>query len=47
MKDEGVSLNQYMVAGLARAVGLDEGKKEPGLNSYHCKVMQMSYFPSL
>jgi antitoxin HicB len=25
--NEGVSLNQYMVAGLARAVGLDEGKK--------------------
>lgn len=25
--NEGVSLNQYMVAGLARAVGLDEGKE--------------------
>jgi len=25
--NEGVSLNQYMVAGLARTVGLDEGKK--------------------
>ena len=24
--NEGVSLNQYMVAGLARAVGLDEGR---------------------
>jgi len=24
--NEGVSLNQYMVAGLARSVGLDEGK---------------------
>lgn len=25
--NEGVSLNQYMVAGLARSVGLDEGRK--------------------
>ena len=26
--NEGVSLNQYMVAGLARSVGLDEGRKD-------------------
>lgn len=27
--NEGVSLNQYMIAGLARSVGLDEGQNPP------------------
>ncbi len=31
--NEGVSLNQYMVAGLARSVGIDEGRKSRGARS--------------